>query len=47
MEAILIVLFFVLTFGPLIAYALYTARFGEPRRADKPGRSKRVRGAAA
>lgn len=35
MEIIAIVGFFVLSFVPLLAYGLYTARFGEPIKADK------------
>lgn len=47
MESLLAALFFVLTFGPLIAYGIYTARFGEPRRPDKPTRRERSRNATA
>lgn len=36
MEAVSIIIFALATFGPIITYAIYTARFGEPRRADKP-----------
>jgi hypothetical protein len=40
METISIILFVVISVGPLLAYGLYTARFGEPRRPDKPRKRK-------
>ena len=36
MEIVAIVGFLVCAFVPLIVYGLYTARFGEPIKADKP-----------
>lgn len=38
METIAIIGFFASAFVPLIAYGIYTARFGEPIKADKPRR---------
>jgi hypothetical protein len=36
MDVIAYILWGVITLGPLIAYGIYTALRGEPRRADKP-----------
>ena len=40
MEFIAYPLWIIVTVGPLIAYAIYTALRGEPRRPDKPAKGK-------
>jgi hypothetical protein len=40
MEAIAYIIFILVSFGPLVAYAIYTARHGEPRRPERPAKGK-------
>lgn len=40
MEALAYIPFVLAVLGPLVAYAIYTARRGEPRRPDKPAKGK-------
>jgi hypothetical protein len=42
METIAIIVFVVTTFGPIVAYSIYTALRGEPRRPDKPRKKSGV-----
>ena len=42
METVSIIIFAAMTFGPVVAYGIYTARRGEPRRADKPRKKSGV-----
>lgn len=40
MDVIAYILWGLVTLGPLIAYGIYTALRGEPRKADKPAKPK-------
>jgi len=40
MEVFAYIIFIVVILGPLVAYAIYTALRGEPRRPDKPAKGK-------
>lgn len=41
MDVIAYILWGLVTLGPLIAYGIYTALRGEPRRPDKPAKPKK------
>lgn len=40
MDILIYIGFALFTFGPLVAYAIYTSLRGEPRRPDKPSKGK-------
>lgn len=41
MDVLIYIGFALVTFGPLVAYAIYTSLRGEPRRVDKPSKGSR------
>lgn len=47
METVSIIIWVLTTFGPVVAYGIYTARKGEPRRPDKPRKKAATTGGAS